>query len=64
MTGTVKSVNKEKGYGFLVGADKAEYFFHRSACQNIDFNDLERGREVTFEESEGPKGPRAEEIYA
>lgn len=63
MTGTVKSINKVKGFGFILAENSAEYFFHRSALKNISFEDLERGREVTFEDAEGTKGPRAEDIY-
>ena len=63
MNGTVKAINKEKGWGFSKGENGAEYFFHRSALKNVDFKDLERGREVTFEDAEGTKGPRAEDIY-
>lgn len=63
MTGTIKNVNMDKGYGFINGEDKKEYFFHRSALKNCSLGDLEKGREVTFEDAEGSKGPRAEDIY-
>lgn len=63
MTGTVKNVNIDKGYGFIKGENGAEYFFHRSALKNITIEELDRGREVTFEDAEGTKGPRAEDIY-
>lgn len=63
MTGTIKKVDKEKGFGFILGQDKQEYFFHRSAVKNAEFSSLERGQEVTFEDSEGSKGLRAEDVY-
>ena len=63
MTGTVKKFDSTKGYGFIKGEDDKEYFFHRSALKNIDPSELEIGREVTFEDSEGSKGLRAEDIY-
>ena len=63
MNGIVKALNADKGYGFIKGENGAEYFFHRSALQNISFEELEKGREVTFEDAEGTKGPRAEDIY-
>jgi len=63
MTGRIKNVNKEKGFGFILGEDGKEYFMHRSALKNAQFEALERGQDVTFEETEGQKGPRAEDIY-
>ena len=63
MTVTIKKLVKEKGFGFIVGDDKKEYFFHQSALKNCKFVDLDEGREVTFEDAEGQKGPRAEDIF-
>lgn len=63
MTGVIKNVNKEKNYGFIKGEDGKEYFVHSSALKNCTMDDLEPGREVTFEDAEGPKGPRAEDVY-
>lgn len=63
MKGTIKMVNVEKNFGFIVGEDKVEYFFHGSALKNVTLSELERGREVEFEDAEGTKGPRAEDIY-
>ena len=63
MTGHVKRIVTGKGFGFIKGNDGAEYFFHRSCCENIEFDELEEGREVTFEGTKGTKGPRAEGVY-
>jgi CspA family cold shock protein len=63
MIGTIKTLVGDKGYGFIKDADGKEYFFHASALKNVEFKALEVGREVTFEDSEGTKGPRAEDIY-
>lgn len=63
MQGTVKNVNIDKGFCFIKGEDGKEYFCHRSALKNAKIEDLDRGREVTFEDAEGPKGPRAEDVY-
>lgn len=52
----------DKGFGFVAAGDGREYFFHRSACVDIPFNELREGQSVTFEPGEGPKGPRAENI--
>ena len=39
-----------------------EYFFHQSACDGVQFDDLREGQAVTFEAGDGPKGPRAENV--
>lgn len=62
MDGVIKRIVKDKGFGFIK-AGNVEYFFHRSALKNMQFEDLEEGQEVTFDDSEGNKGPRAEYIY-
>jgi CspA family cold shock protein len=62
MNGKVKRIT-DKGFGFILGDDKKEYFFHSSALKNVKFDDLREGTEVTFEDAEGTKGPRAEDIY-
>lgn len=63
MQGTVKNINKEKGFGFILGEDGKEYFFHRSALKNVGFDAVERGQDVTFEDTEGSKGLRAEDVF-
>lgn len=62
MKGTIKNYNDEKNFGFIRGEDGKEYFFHSSAVVNGAGAELSRGREVTFQPSEGAKGPRAEEV--
>ena len=63
MNGIVKKLTIDKGYGFILGDNKKEYFFHMSALKNVSMGELQEGREVTFEDTEGQKGPRAEDIY-
>jgi len=63
MTGTIKTLHAAKGFGFILGEDKKEYFFHRTAVKNAEFGGLSEGQEVTFEDAEGAKGPRAEDVY-
>lgn len=62
MNGRVKRIT-DKGFGFLIGDDGKEYFFHQTALKNVKFDELREGTEVTFEDAEGAKGPRAEDIY-
>src|SRR5262245_45913457 len=63
MTGVVKRIVREKGFGFNQDERGKEYFFHATALKNVRWDDLEVGREVTFEDAEGTKGPRAEDIF-
>lgn len=56
--GTIKKLVGDKGFGFIAG-DKGDLFFHLSALQDVQFEDLEIGQTVEYEEGEGPKGPRA-----
>jgi CspA family cold shock protein len=62
MTGTIKRLVSDKGFGFVAAGEGSEYFFHQSACNGVQFDDLREGQEVTFETGEGPKGPRAENV--
>lgn len=62
MTGTVKKIQHDKGFGFILANGKS-YFFHRSAVKNAKFDSIEEGDEVTFEDSESDKGPRADDVY-
>ena len=60
--GTIKRLVSGKGFGFVEAGDGSEYFFHQSACSGVQFDDLQEGQAVTFEEGRGPKGPRAENV--
>jgi CspA family cold shock protein len=61
MNGKIKRLVSDKGFGFVLGQDGQEYFFHQSACGGM-FDNLREGQPVTFEGGQGPKGPRAENI--
>lgn len=63
MKGTIKTLFPEKGFGFIKGEDNKEYFMHRSACKNCKIEDLGVGQEVEFEDEDGPKGPRAADVF-
>jgi CspA family cold shock protein len=62
MTGQIKLLTNEKGFGFIRGKDNNDYFFHRSSLIGIQFDTLQEGDEVEFEPSKGPKGLRAEAV--
>jgi CspA family cold shock protein len=56
MTGTVKRVVRDKGFGFVKGVDGVEYFMHRSSAP--DFDEMNEGDRVQFEGTDSPKGKR------
>lgn len=63
MHGIIKRLITAKGFGFIMGDDGNEYFFLGSELKNIKFHEAQQGQGVTFEETEGPKGLRAEAVY-
>jgi cold shock CspA family protein len=64
MTGVIKKLLRDKKCGFIRTENGAEYFFHASALKNAQYDELVEGQEVVdFEDAEGPKGPRAEDVY-
>jgi cold shock protein len=62
-TGTVKWFNSEKGYGFITPDDGGEdLFVHFSAISGSGFKTLDEGAKVSFEVTQGQKGPQATDI--
>jgi cold shock protein len=62
-TGTVKWFNADKGYGFIQpdeGGD--DLFVHFSAINVEGYKTLEDGQAVTFEVTQGQKGPQASDV--
>ncbi len=61
MTGTIKKIARDKGFGFIVPDDGGEdVFFHRSRlAPKTQFEDLREGDEVEFQVRAGEKGPQA-----
>ena len=56
MTGTVKWLNAQKGYGFISNDEGGEdVFVHFSAIQSEGFKTLEEGQKVSFETEQDPK---------
>jgi cold shock protein len=62
MTGTIKTLRAEKGFGFIRDSAGKEFFFHQSAIYGEGIDNLREGDSVEFEIGEGPKGPRAENV--
>lgn len=62
MTGVITKLTT-RGFGFIVGADGRDRFFHASSLANCEFDVLREGDPVTFNEFEVPgKGKRAVDV--
>ncbi|GAA2723955.1 MULTISPECIES: cold-shock protein [Streptomyces] len=62
-TGIVKWFNSEKGFGFIQQDDGgADVFAHYSNIATRGFRELQQGQKVTFDITQGQKGPQAENI--
>ena len=62
LTGTIRTLRVDKGFGFIQTEAGKEYFFHQSAIYGEGIDNLREGDSVEFDVGEGPKGPRAENV--
>ena len=60
MTGTIKKLVSDKGFGFISaqGLPK-DLFFHSNSLNGVSFAELREGDTLSFEMEETPKGPAA-----
>ena len=61
-TGTVKWFNETKGFGFIEQDNGPDVFAHFSAINGSGFKTLLEGQKVSFEVTQGQKGPQASNI--
>ena len=59
--GTIKKLT-DKGFGFIKTSGAKDLFFHSKNVQGTTFDQLQEGQKVSFNESQGPKGPCAENV--
>ncbi|NHD19486.1 MULTISPECIES: cold-shock protein [Actinopolyspora] len=61
--GTVKWFNSEKGFGFIAPDEGGpDVFVHYSAIDADGFRSLDEDQQVTYEVTQGPKGPQADMV--
>jgi CspA family cold shock protein len=61
--GTVKRFNANKGFGFIAPDDGTpDVFVHHSAIEADGQHGLQDNQRVEYTVTQGPKGPRAEQV--
>ena len=60
--GTVKWFNNQKGYGFISDEEGKDVFVHYSGLNMEGFKSLDEGQAVTFDVTDGAKGPQATNV--
>jgi len=59
--GTVDRVEPDGKFGFLIGPNGEEYFFHQTALMGVDFAELAPGVQVYFESRGTEPGDQPDE---
>jgi CspA family cold shock protein len=60
MTGTIKKLIADKGFGFITAEGLAkDLFFHSNSLNGVRFVELHEGDSVSFDTEQTPKGPAA-----
>jgi CspA family cold shock protein len=61
--GTVKWFNADKGFGFIAPDEGGpDVFVHYSAIESSGFRELTENQAVTYEVTQGDKGPQATSV--
>lgn len=62
MNGTIKTIT-DRGFGFIsIEGESKDLFFHSKELQGVTFEELKVGDAVSFEVTDGPKGPSATNV--
>lgn len=60
MTGTIKTLVRDRGFGFIAReGETKDLFFHSKELSGVVFEELKEGDVVSFEVVDGEKGPAA-----
>jgi CspA family cold shock protein len=60
--GIIKKLT-DKGFGFIDVGEKSDLFFHASNLEGVQYDELQEGQRVSFDEGAGREGkPRAENV--
>jgi cold shock protein len=62
MKGKVKWFDTAKGYGFIQSDEGSDVFVHYTGIAKQGFRGLQEGQEVSFEVTDGKRGPQAVEV--
>jgi CspA family cold shock protein len=63
MTGTIKTLVKDRGFGFIAREGEAkDLFFHSKELSGVMFDELKEGDTLSFEVADGPKGLSATNV--
>ncbi len=62
VTGVVKWFNSDKGFGFIEQENGPDVFVHFRAINTDGFKTLDEGQKVSFNVTQGQKGPQAENV--
>ena len=63
MTGTIKRMVTDKGFGFITAEGLAkDLFFHSNSLVGVTFDELKEGDTVSFETEESPKALNATNV--
>jgi CspA family cold shock protein len=58
-TGTIKTLMKDRGFGFIqVDGSSEDVFFHSSSLPPGGYDELQTGQTVQFEVEPDPRNPR------
>ena len=60
MKGTIKTLVRDRGFGFIAReGEEKDLFFHSKELKGVTFDELKVGDVVSFEVANGEKGPSA-----
>ncbi len=63
MTGSVKKLVSDKGFGFITPeGESKDLFFHSNSLVGVRFDELKEGDTLSFEIEDSPKGKNATNV--